>query len=275
VRDFQRSHRAQRINASVKPPEAVRKTPDVRRPVTHVRDFQRSHKPQGIDAALKAHETPPKTLLEQESDLGGFQANDPTTVGGQPGTPGLDAAQDANDVFRAGGEPVDRAPDAAQTTDDVARVGAPAADRAPDELQAALPYIAQRDPPQTVGMASVSRADAAQNTPPSILESKATPTTRSLGALWVAMAMVMAVVAFGLVDFLFRRTYAKRVLAFGARRLQPPPDYPRLVNLSWPPPNQFEADTGVASSLESVKKALGTIEEAVGEISSRQLRRLS
>ena len=240
-----------------------------------MRDFQPSHKPQGIDAALKPHEAPPKTLLEQESDLGGFQRNDATTVGGQPGAPGLDAARNANDVVRAGGEAVDRAPDAAQTTDDLATVGPPAADRAPDELQAALPYIAQREPPQTVGIASVSRADAVENTPPSILESKATPATRSLGALWVAMAMVMAVVAFGLIDFLFRRTYAKRVLAFGARRLQPPPDYPRLVDLSWSPANQVEADTGVASSLESVKKALGTIEEAVGEISSRQLRRLS
>jgi len=254
VRAFKRSHKPQRINASVKPPEAVRNTPDARSPATQVRDFQPSHKSQGIDAALKPHEAPPKTLLEQESDVGGLQRNDATTVGGQPGSP---------------------APDAAQTTDDVVRVGPPSADRAPDELQAALPYIAQREPPQTVGMASVSRADAVQNTPPSILESKGTPTTRSLGALWVAMAMVMAVVAFGLIDFLFRRTYAKRVLAFGARRLQPRPDYPRLVDLSWPPANQVEADTGVASSLESVKKALGTIEEAVGEISSRQLRRLS
>jgi hypothetical protein len=195
-----------------------------------VRDFQRSHKAQRINASLKPHEALRKTLLDQEPD--------PRPQG--------------NDVARAVGQAVDRTP---------------------DEVQAAPPSITEREAGQTVGMASVDRAaDAAQNTPLPVIKGKGTAIARSLDPL--SVVMVMVVLALGLIKFLFRRTYAKRVLAFGAMRLsQPPPDYVCPVDLSWPPRNQIDADPGAASSLESVKKALDTIEEAAAEMaSSRQLR---
>jgi hypothetical protein len=121
-------------------------------------------------------------------------------------------------------------------------------------------------------MASVIRpANAARNTPPAVIEGKGTLTTRSLEAL----SIVLVLAALGLYKFLFRGSaYAKRVLAFGAmRRSQRPPDHVRAADFSWRPRNQVEADPGVASTLESVKKALATIEEAEAEMaSSRQLR---
>jgi hypothetical protein len=137
-------------------------------------------------------------------------------------------------------------------------------------------HIIKHEAGQTVGMASANRAaDAAQNTPPPIDERIGTPMTGSL----VALSAVMVLVALGLVKFLFRRTYAKRVLALGAmRRSQRPPDAVRpvdlpLLDLSSGLRNQVEAEPSVASSLESVKKALDTIEEAVAEMApSRQLR---
>ena len=54
--------------------------------------------------------------------------------------------------------------------------------------------------------------------PPPVIENKPVPITRSHDALTVVMVMV-ALVAFsvlGLIEFLFRPTFAKRVLAFGA-----------------------------------------------------------
>jgi hypothetical protein len=197
-----------------------------------VRDFQRSHKAERINAerinaSVKPHEALPKTLLDQEPE--------PRPQG--------------NDVPPAGGQAV----------------------RAPDEVQAAQPFITEREAGPILGMTLVNgAADAAQNTPPP--EGKGAAITRSPDPLLVVPVMV--VVALGLIKFLFRRTYAKRVLAFGAMRLsQPPPDYVRPVDFSWPPRNQVEADPSAASSLESVKKALDTIEEAVAEMaSSRQLR---
>jgi flagellar biosynthesis/type III secretory pathway M-ring protein FliF/YscJ len=193
-----------------------------------VRDFQRSHKAERINASLKPHEALPKTLLDQEPD--------PRPQG--------------NDVPPAGGQAV----------------------RAPDEVQAGQPFITEREAGPTVGMASVNRAaDDAQNTPPLIIERKGTAISRSLVPL--SVVMVMVVMALGLIKFLFRRTYAKRVLAFAAMRLsQRPPDYVGRVDLSWPLRNQIEADPGAASSQESVKKALDSIEEAVVEMAfSRQL----
>jgi hypothetical protein len=280
VRDFQRSHKAQRINASLRPDEALRKTPDVRRHATEVRDSQRSHKAQWINASLKRHEALRKQLLDQEpvprpqgNDVapGGAQAvdraldpaqnpNDIATAGGQTVDRALDAAaQNPNDIATVGGQAVDRAPDAAQNPNDIATAEGQAVDRALDEVKAVPSYITEREAGQTVGIA----ADAAQNTPPSALSAV------------MAMVMLMGVVALGFINFLFRRTYAKRVLAFGAMRLsQPPPDYARPLDLSWPPRNQVEADASAASTLESVKKALETIEEAAAEMaSSRQLRR--
>ena len=59
--------------------------------------------------------------------------------------------------------------------------------------------------------------------------------------------VMVALVAFsvlGLIEFLFRPTYARRVLVFGAMsRSQRAPDYVR--NLSSRPLNQVEADPGV------------------------------
>ncbi|HMC28903.1 MAG TPA: hypothetical protein VKM56_14025 [Verrucomicrobiae bacterium] len=202
----------------------------MRRQAAEVRDFQRSHKPQRINASLKPHEVLRKTLLDREPDPR-LQGNDVATDGGQ------------------------------------------AVDRAPDQVQAAPPHITERESGQTVAIASVNlAADAAQNTPPPMIEGKGTAIIRSLDTL--SLVIVMVVVALGLIKFLFRRTYAKRVLAFGAMRLsQPPPDYACPVDLALPLRNQVEADPNAASSLESVKKALDTIEEAVAEMtSSRQLR---
>jgi hypothetical protein len=150
---------------------------------------------------------------------------------------------------------------------DVATSAGQAVAGAPDEVQAAPPNIPEREARQTLGIASIIRAaDAAHNTLPPISERKDTAITMSLDALSVVMVIVVA--ALGLISFLLRRTYAKRVLAFGATHLsQPPIDNVRPV-LSWPPRNQVEADPSA-----SVKKALDTIEEAVAEMaSSRQLR---
>jgi hypothetical protein len=195
-----------------------------------VRHVQRPHRAERINAALKPYEALPKTLFDREPD--------PRPQG--------------NDVPMAGGQVVDRAP---------------------DQVQAVPAYITEREAGQTVGMASVNRAaDTAQNTPPFIIESMATATFRSPDAL--SVVPVMVVVTLGLIKFLFRRTYAKRVLAFGAVRLaQTPPDYVRPLDISWAPRNQVEADPSAASGLESVKKALSTIEETVAEmVSSRELR---
>jgi hypothetical protein len=286
VRDFQRSHKAQRINASLKPHEVLRKAQDVRRHATEVRDFQRSHKPQRINASLKPHELLRKTLLDQKpdrrphrNDVARDEALGKTLLGQEP-----DPRPEGNEVptdealwkTLLDQEPDSRLQgnrDSRPDGNDVATDSRQAADRTPDEVQAAPPHITEREAGQTVAMASVNpAADAAQNTPPPLIGGKDTAITRSLDTL--SVVLVTLLVALGLAKFLFRRTYAKRVLAFGAMRLsQPPPDYPRPVDLSWPLRNQVETDPGEASSLESVKKALSTIEEAVGEMSSRQLRR--
>lgn len=196
-----------------------------------MRDFHRSHKAQRINASPKPHEALLKTLLDQEPD--------PRPRG--------------NDVETPGGARLDRAPDQVHA--------------APPYFIAVPPYSIEREAGQTVGMASVNRsADAARNTPVPVIERNGTPITRSLDALWLVMAVV--VVVLGLIKFLFRRTYAKPapVLAFG------PPDDVLPVDSSWLPPNPVEANPGSASGLESVKKALDTIEEAVADMaSSRQL----
>ena len=81
-------------------------------------------------------------------------------------------------------------------------------------------------------------------TPLPVIEDKPVPITRrSLDALTVVMVMV-ALSVLGLIEFLFRPTSAKRVLAFGAMsRSQWVPDYVR--NLSSRPLNQVEADPSV------------------------------
>ena len=80
----------------------------------------------------------------------------------------------------------------------------------------------------------------------------------------------MVVVGLGLIEFLFGRLHAKRVSAMRSKR---PQDYLRPLDLSSRPENQVEADPGVASCANSVKKALDVINEAVaGMASSRQPR---
>jgi hypothetical protein len=112
---------------------------------------------------------------------------------------------------------------------------APPADRAPDDVQAApAAYITARATGQTVGMAPVIRsADAAQNTPPPVIEGKGTPIIRSLDALWLVMVVVIAL---GLVELLLRRTYAKHGFAFEVMRRLGPVDLLRRQE------NQLEAD---------------------------------
>ncbi len=163
---------------------------------------------------------------------------------------------------------MDSARDAAQNRNDVRTAGVQAVDRAADEVQAS-----QRGAGQTIGgQAEDSAPDAAQNTAPPIIE-RMFPTTAPL-VLVMLVVLSMIMVVLGLIKFLFRHTYAQPVLTFHQPRLLPPPDHVRPVDFSWPPPNQVEADPDVASSLESVKKALDTVEENVAEIDcSRQLRR--
>jgi hypothetical protein len=185
-----------------------------------------------------------------------------------------DAAQNPNDVAGASGQAVDRASDAAQKLDDVATASGHASDRAPNEVQAAPSSMREEEADQTVGMASISLAtDAAQIPSQFVMEHQGTPMARRLDALWVAMVMMMVVWTLGIIRSLSRRTYAKRILAFSAMRLQDPADYPRWVDLPMPARNAVEAHRVAASSLHRVRKPLGTMEEAVDEFSSRQLER--
>jgi hypothetical protein len=57
----------------------------------------------------------------------------------------------------------------------------------------------------------------------------------------------------GLYEFLSRRTYAKRGLAFG---VQQPLDYERPANLSWQRPNEVEVNPGAASPQHKLDFAL-------------------
>jgi hypothetical protein len=260
VRDV-RSQKPQRINTSLKPHEALGRT---------LLDQKPNPRPHGngvaTDAALG------KTLLDQNPNPRP-QANGVATNAAL-GKTLLDQKPDprpqGNGVATdeaLGKTLLDQQPDSRpQGMTGVATDAGLAIDRAPDEVQAALPT--EREAGQTLGVASVDRAaDAAQSTPQSISEGKGTAITTSLalGALTVAMVVL-------LIEFLFRRTYAKRVVASRAMRLlEPPPDYVPPVDLSLR--NQVEAYPSAASSLESVKKSIETIEEVVAEMtSSRQLR---
>jgi hypothetical protein len=144
-----------------------------------------------------------------------------------------------------------------------------AIDRAPDDVQAA-----QLEAGRIAGGQAVDRApDAAQNTSPPIIERLLTPTTRPL-VLVMLTVLSMVMVVLGLIRILFRHTYAQPLLTFSEPRLLPSPDHVRPVDLSWPPPNQIEADRAVASSLESAKNE--AIEDTAVEIDlPRQLRRRS
>jgi hypothetical protein len=204
----------------------------VRRQATHQRDVQRSHKDQRIRASLKPHEALRKTLQKPEPASGG---NDAT-------------------------------------------VGMPPVDRAADERQAAPPNIIEREAGQTVGMSSADRAAAEVQAAPQTFGmpsadrsanevQAASPVIERNGK--ALLGIVMVVVGLGLIEFLFERSYAKRV--FSAMRSKHPQDYLHQLDLSSRPENQVEADPGAASCANSVKKALDVIEEAVAEMaSSRQ-----
>jgi len=294
MRDVQRSRNAQRINASVKPDEAVRKTrldqqvyPRPRNPPPPV--FERDGAP--------TSEALPKPQLDQGQDSRS-QGNDATTVGGPPVDRAPDEFQPAP-VEREAGltvgvAPVDRSMEAVENTslpvverdgaptsealpktqpdqgqdsrpqrDDATTVGGTPVSRATDEFQSA-PVVREAGP--TVGVALVKRStDAGENTASPVIEGNGMPITRSFEAL--AVVMVTVVGALALIRFLFRRTYRKRVLTFDAMRRSRP------IDLSLRPRQQVEADSGVASNLDSVKKALDEIDEALAEMtSSRELR---
>jgi hypothetical protein len=198
----------------------------VRRQASQERNLHRSHKAQRLNASLKPREAQRKTLLDQVPE----------------------PRPRENDVSMA--------------------AVPPPADRAPDQAQAAPAPVTEREVERTVGMAPVILpTDAAQNTPPAMIESKRTPITRSLKALSVVM---VAVVALGLVKLLLRRTHPKRGFAFGVmRRLQRPADYVRQVDFLRRQKNQVEADYETVQ--RAAKKALDRIAEAEAEIaSSRQ-----
>jgi hypothetical protein len=225
-----------------------------------VRELQRFHKAQRINAWLKPHEALRRTLSNRESDhrpLG----NQVVTVGGK-------AERDASQTVRMPSV-TDSRRDAAQNRSDVAIAGVQAIDRAPDDVQAA-----QLEAGRIAGGQAVDRApDAAQNTSPPIIERLLTPTTRPL-VLVMLTVLSMVMVVLGLIRILFRHTYAQPLLTFSEPRLLPSPDHVRPVDLSWPPPNQIEADRAVASSLESAKNE--AIEDTAVEIDlPRQLRRRS
>jgi hypothetical protein len=91
--------------------------------------------------------------------------------------------------------------------------------------------------------------------------------TPSLGAL----VMGTMVGIFALIKFLFRRARGKRVLTIGAMsHFQRPADddvHPADLRR---PRQQVKADPPAASSLDSVKKALDEIDEALAEMASPQ-----
>jgi hypothetical protein len=214
-----------------------------RRHATHLRDFHQSHKDQRIKASLKPHEALRKTLQKPEPAFGGNDA--------RAGIPSEDRSADEvqaaspNNIERKGG----------------LTVGTPAADRAPDEAQAAPPNNIERKGGLTVGTPAADRLVAEVQAASRVIERKGIPVT-----LTIVIVMVVVGLGLGLVEFLFGRSYAKRVLAFSAmRRSQRPQDYLRLLDLSSRQKNQVEADPGAASCANSVKKALDAIEEAAAE----------
>jgi len=105
-----------------------------------------------------------------------------------------------------------------------ATAGAPLIKRSADEVQVAPTSVIEKAEP-TFGTAPVNRsADVVQVAAPPLIERSAEPISRSRDPLSeVSFAIGMVVVAaLGIFEFLSRRTYAKRILAFGAMRRFPP-----------------------------------------------------
>jgi hypothetical protein len=151
---------------------------------------------------------------------------------------------------------------------DQATADNPPVNREPDEVQVAPPSNIEHKPEQIIDTAPV---DAWTDVVQPVIEHRGARTTRSLDAL--SVAMVMLLLTLGATEFLFRPTYAKRLLAFGWIR-RSKPDGARAVNLSSGSRDQLETDPNGASSLESsVRKVLDTIREVETEMAaSRQHR---
>jgi hypothetical protein len=182
---------------------ALRPRWDTRSLATPAReDFHRFHRVQRKNDSLKAHDVMPKMLPDEEA----AQAF------------GADLRPRGNDDAMAGESPVNRTA---------------------DEVQPAPPSVIE--PKVVIGAALADpSADVVQVILPPIIEDKPVPITKSHDALTIGMVMV-ALSVLGLIEFLFRPTSAKRVLAFGAMsRSKRAPNY--VHNLSVRPLNQVEAD---------------------------------
>jgi hypothetical protein len=106
---------------------------------------------------------------------------------------------------------------------------APAAtDRSADEVRPAPISVDDEKIEPTVATAPANRSeDVGQVRAPSLIDRKTEPVATTRVALWnafFALGMV-AIAVLAVIEFLFRRTYATRILAFSARRRsQPRPD---------------------------------------------------
>lgn len=295
IRDVQRSRNSQGINASVKPDEAARKTlldqqgyPLPRNPPPPV--FPRSEElpkvqpDQGRDSRSQVDDAtpvggPPAGRTPDEGQAAPVARETGPTVGGASVDRSTDDAIGNTlppVLERDGAPPSEALPNTAQERhsrpqgNDATRASGPSVDRAPDDVQAAP---VEREAAPTVGAAPVNAStNAVENIRSPVVERNGMSMARSLDGLTVVMVTIVGALA--LIKFLFRRTYRKRVLAFGAmRRSQPPANGVRPLDLSRRPRQRVETDPGPASSLDSVKKALDEIDEALVEMtSSRQLR---
>ena len=81
-------------------------------------------------------------------------------------------------------------------------VGMPPVGRPAAEVQAAPPNIIEREAAQTVGMPSADRSAAEVQAAPTVIERKGK----------ALLGIVMVVVGLSLIEFLFGRLYAKRVI---------------------------------------------------------------
>jgi hypothetical protein len=152
--------------------------------------FHRSHRAQQTNGSLKPHKLVRKILPDQKP----MQS--------------LDA----------------RSSLAAPARGNNAAAGPPLINRSADEVQVTPTSVIEKAEP-TFGTAPVNRsADVVQVTAPPLIERSAEPISRShdpLSEVSFAIGMVV-VAALGIFEFLSRRTYAKRILAFGATRRSPP-----------------------------------------------------
>jgi hypothetical protein len=214
-----------------------------RRLATPVRgDFHRVHQAQRKNGSLKLHDVMAKMLPDRQpvQPFGARTSLDPRPRGNDDATAGEPLVNRAADEIQVAPPPVMERK--AEPIIGTARV-----DRSADIVQLTpQPVVAE----PIIGTPQVDHwADVVQLTPQPVFEPKAEPRASLNDALTLVMMMVVAL-TLGLIEFLFRRTYAKRVLAFAAmRRSQRRPGYARPANLSWRPRDQIEADPTAASRL--------------------------